>query len=319
MIENYINTVETIRLHLYHNGQPSSADALPTVTAEDFETGDPVVTSVVSTVSVTDPVSYDYYEIVIAGEELTYNRKIKVTWDYVLDGEELQKVEIISVVQPYFFADDLWTYNSDFALDGPDAKSIDEVKKVESLVRGIIDAYTRQSFQKFGRKQKVYLGSGSDELELNDRIYKLWAVDSQDVNFFQREPDESVSNDIVTWNSDSPYLVYRKLDREVAFFDIKADISPGLIQPRKLFKSGTRYTVDAEFGWERVPIEVKQAAIILANDYFCEDDIYHQKNITVVRSADFRMEFGADHHSTTGNVYADQLLSNYVDTGVTVI
>jgi hypothetical protein len=319
MIENYINTVETIKLHLYYNGAPSSADELVDVEAEDFDTGEIVALSSPAAVSVPGPPSYEYYEVSLAGAELTYYRKIKVTWTYVLQGVTLQKIEIISTVQPYFFADDLWGHNPDLAPEGPTPKTIDEIKSIESVIRGIINVYCRQQFQNFGRVTRTYIGSGSNDLELDDRIFKLYSVDGRDINLFKRENDESVSNNTVTWNKDIPWQVSRTIENPGVFMDYKAEITPGLFSIRKLFVSGNRYDVDADFGWEYVPLEVKQAAVILANEYLCEDDIYHQKNIMVVRSADYRMEFGGDHHATTGNVYADQLLSNYVNTGVSVI
>lgn len=317
MIENYVNSLEELLLYVYADGSRVSADSTPTVSAVDIKTGDAVTMSSVTVTTHND--GYDFYSVTLDPSEVTTNRRVLVTWSYTYQGQDFTKTEIVNVVRPYFEPDELWTYNPNLAPDGADPKTIDEVQDAESIVRSLVNAYCRQEFQDFGRETKTYIGNGSNTLQLEDRLYKLYEVSSPNVTLFKRDPDESISTEIVTWREGLPYVIQKKATSEAPFLDIKADISPGLLSPRKVFKSGVPYDVDGDFGWEHLPLEVSQAAVILASDYFDEDDIYHKKNIMVLRSADYRLEYAADHHTTTGNVYADQLLSNYISTEMTII
>jgi len=309
MKTNYINTTETLQLFIYDNGSRVSADATPTVTAEDL-TGTSVTMATV--VAQNHPDGYDYYETYIDPTEVTSKRMITVTWSYTYNGEAFTRVDLVEVVAPYFEADDLWSFAGDLAPAGANAQTIEDVQRAEGIVRGIIDAYCRQEFQNFGKQTRMYLGNGSSELLINDKIYKLYTVQSDNLVLFDRDGAGDVQTEIVTWDDGLPHLIRRKAQTTAPFYDIKADISPGLLQARKIFKSGVPYYVEADFGWKNVPNNVRTAAMILAKDYFEENDVYHQQNITVVRSADYRMEFGAEHHTTTGNVHADQLLTDYV-------
>lgn len=317
MNENYVNTTRTFELYVYDDGSRVSADATPTASAIDIDTDSSVTLTQVNAITHTD--GYDYYEVSLDPSEVTKSRRILLTWSFVYDGDNFTNTETIHIVRPYFDADDLWSHEPSLAPDGADPKTVDEIQRVESIVRSLINAYCKQEFQDFGKQIKTYIGNGSNTLQLEDRLYKLYSVDSPQINLFKRENDDSISNEIVTWRSGLPYVIQKKNKATQAFADIKADISPGLLQPRKIFESGVPYDVEADFGWKYLPNEVQQAALILADDYFDEDDIYHRKNITVLRSADYRMEFGADHHTTTGNVHADQLLSNYISTEMAII
>lgn len=317
MIQNYVNTIETIQLYVYSGDNPVSADAEPTATAVNVETGDAVTLQSVATVPSGS--GYDYYEVALDPSEVTTTKQVKITWSYTYSGSSYTNVEYVNVVRPYFTANELWDFNSDFASGGATPKTVDEIQLVERRVRNLIDSYCRQGFQDLGKRTESFIGGGTDDLHLPWRIYKLHKVSTDNITLFERDGGGNVTTEIVTWDDSLPDLIRTKIRRAAAFGDVKADISPGLLSPRATFQTDRIYYVEAGWGWDYLPDNVTQAALILADDHFNENDIYHQQNITVLRSADYRMEFGRDHYTTTGNTHADQMLENYVNNQVYMI
>ncbi len=122
---------------------------------------------------------------------------------------------------------------------------------------------------------------------------------------------------LVDWEDESPETIYRVVTGQNPW-TVKAHVSPEILSTRRLFEAKRLYVVRASAGWKRVPDNVSEAARILIDDYFSPSGKYHEYGVTVLRSADYRMEFAEDPFSTTGNIIADQLLSNYINWGVHV-
>jgi hypothetical protein len=72
------------------------------------------------------------------------------------------------------------------------------------------------------------------------------------------------------------------------------------------------YYITGTWGWKFVPSEVKEAARLLVNDFASGDTIYRDRYLTSMTAADWRIQFNSGAFAKTGNVRADQLLSNYV-------
>jgi len=80
------------------------------------------------------------------------------------------------------------------------------------------------------------------------------------------------------------------------------------------FKEGVIYPISGVWGYEAVPESVKEAARLLVNDYACADSQYRDRYLTSMTAADWRIQFNSGAFVRTGNVRADQLLSEYVTT-----
>lgn len=317
MIDNYVNTLEVVQLFVYSDGQRVSADTTPTATAKDIKTGDSVSLSSITTKTHND--GYDYYEVNLDPAEVTTTRRIAVTWTYVYNTEEFQRTDIVNVVRPYFEADDLWAAFPVYAEGAEQHLTIDEVKDVENRVRRMIDGYCRQSFQDFGKETVRYRGNGTNALQLRRRIYKLHKVTTGSLTMFSRDDNDDIDVELVEWLEEEPYLIVKKgVDSSYIGLNDRDRFSSTVKRTRALFRSSRVYDVEAFHGWEYLPRNVHDAGLILANEVLTHEDRYRQKNITVVRSADYRMEFNQDHHYTTGNVDADRLLESYVYQGVHV-
>lgn len=316
MIDNYVNTTETLALYVYDGGNRVSADSTPGVTAVD-EDGNSVQTTAVNVVAHVD--GYDYYTVRLDPSEVTTTKEVLVTWTYTYSGNTYTRVEVVNVLRPYFEPPDLWNRYPQYDATGAEPLTYDQIQNVERQARYIIDTYCNQKFQDFGLKTKKVRGTGTNALQLPDHIYYLESLTSDSLVLFERDGQGAVTTEIAEWNVDEPYLITKKgSDVPTVTYRDKDPFTEVVDRTQSLFRSNRLYSVEAKYGWERLPQEVSEAALLLAYEKLQHEDRYREKNITVIRSADYRMEFGGDHHTTTGNVTADMLLSDYVNTGVHV-
>lgn len=77
-------------------------------------------------------------------------------------------------------------------------------------------------------------------------------------------------------------------------------------------KESTKVSVTGRWGYERVPTDITEAALILIEQQLCPDSLYRERYIKTMTAADMRFEFHPGAYAGTGNVVADQILSRYV-------
>lgn len=226
---------------------------------------------------------------------------IKLTFSY--EGADYTKEKRVNVISPL-----LESWEIDEIIAGEDV----DTWEIESAVRHVINAHTGQTFGKFmGTKQAV--GAGSNALSLPARLLSLTTITT-----------ESPGVDLYgtfNINGDGWYLLPATFGEEG--HNIKADISDytigvnGVIHNPYGYRAGVfhrdvRYSVDGIWGYEEIPVEVREAAKLLINDYAHVDSVYRDKYLESLTSPDWRIQFGAGAFARTGNVRADQLLANFV-------
>jgi hypothetical protein len=91
-------------------------------------------------------------------------------------------------------------------------------------------------------------------------------------------------------------------------------VPPSIHDSSGVFQNGYRYKVFGRFGYEYLPDEVE-----LIKDYFSKDNIWRNKYVNKISTFDWDFEYGSGATSGTGNLYADQLLSDYVISKVLLI
>jgi hypothetical protein len=96
-------------------------------------------------------------------------------------------------------------------------------------------------------------------------------------------------------------------------------IPPSIHDSYGIFQRGNRYTVFGKFGWLELPDEVELACVELMKDYFSKDNMWRNKYVNKISTFDWDFEYGSGATSGTGNLYADQLLSDYVVSKVLLI
>jgi hypothetical protein len=225
-----------------------------------------------------------------------------VVWTYSLEGDTYTRRDTHNVVTPLFTKDELVAYDSMFS-----ALTDEQEVQLELLVRKIIESYTGQSFGYREGSVKSY-GNGDSVLLSNQRVISL------DANGYK------ITNNGYGIESISPFYSEIQVDSfEESVQFANGVITPSTVGVNRIFRNNVLYTITGKFGWPSVPEKVKQAALILANEFSCDENTWRDRYIKSVRAADWRFDFGSGAYTGTGSLNADQLLAEYVVGGLAVV
>lgn len=230
---------------------------------------------------------------------LTEEGEVKVVLSFVYEGGRHEVERRAEVVTPY-----LDLYEVKKILENDDDE---EARQVEAGVRHIINAHCGQSFGYWKGKQSI-TGSGESYLVLPRRLIAFASVNN--------------SNYTATYNlmGGGYYLSFKKpwgVPPIRADYDGWNEASSGVISAPSVSVFGkfidmNEYVIDGEWGWRNVPYPIQEAAKLLVNDYGCGDSLYRDRYLTSMTAADWRIQFHEGAFHDTGNVRANQLLSDYV-------
>lgn len=245
---------------------------------------------------------------------LQHDSDYKVHWTVKYlepsDGEEytINRVTPVEVVTPILTASEIRAIDSVvFAEDS-------EVFKIEKAVRHIIQAYTGQEFGHFIGTERVK-GDGGPALFLPHRIIELIEVNGAAVgNHFSVDPDGY----ILRQRHSGPTYGFPEVPPVKAdFYGYHMHVGGVIHNPNNVsLRNWTKEThsIYGRWGYETVPAAVKEAAKLLVNDYACADSQYRDRYLQSMTAADWRIQFNSGAFLRTGNVRADQLLSDFVVT-----
>lgn len=231
-----------------------------------------------------------------------YDRELDVEWKF--DYVENTIVYPFSAITPVCVITPILTVQEVQAV----APSLSETEAIdiEKMVRHIIYAHTGQIFGLYIGKKTV-IGKGSYTVELPARLLDINKVNGLVVNSSMYKISGS------GWYLTVP---------DFGIPGIKADyyglhyINGVVENPNGVslanFSKGVEYIVEGRWGWASIPEPIKEAAKLLVNDYACQDNAYRDRYLESVQATDWRIQFSAGAYVQTGNVRADQLLSNFV-------
>lgn len=194
--------------------------------------------------------------------------------------------ENIEVVTPLFTHIDLG-----------DAYEPEKTPELERLVRAVVEAKTGQSF---GKKSEAYpVSTGQRIINFDAPLIRFTGVSDRyltdtttlsppKIPFEVMEDRFSVA---VDWDS----------------YDVKTDSFwlASNRRPRYMFLYG-------EFGYDRVPEDVKQAALLIAGMWTDDQSVWRDRYIRTIRSSDWSVQYSGMSYRSTGSVTADMLLESYV-------
>lgn len=301
MIEIYKDTSETITLTVTVGGTLTDADTIPTLTITDRNTGTDYTPSV-------SKVGVGQYEAITPLAISQNPTRLKALWEFTLDGEPVSRTEWIEVVIPYASVDEIKTH-----CDAVASYDTDKIKEMERRVRNVIDKFCGQDFGYALDKTYNFTGSGDDSLQLHTPLIKLEEVkDENGAVLFDRDTNGDVRTEHVTFYSDSATILRSKHNWPYPDFDPKSDVSP-YFRGSPMFKNGRVYIVKGDWGWEYVPNEINQAAILLVGTYFGTTSNYRRNGVWWADTEQFEMRFNQDILNTTGNTDADILLMGHTN------
>jgi hypothetical protein len=179
-----------------------------------------------------------------------------------------------------------------------------EAIEYEKLARYIIDSHTG-GFT-FIRKEKEFIGNGTDELMIDEPIYKLYkvyengqlmydyAAETNDVNY---KINRQLNAVVVDLPEGTNRINYPKVWRD-RFLDID-------------FFEGYEYILDADYGWKVIPEDIQEACSLLVQDIVEDNLRYVNKYIESFDNDDFKIKFSKNWTATTGNRVVDRILERY--------
>lgn len=287
----------------------------------------------------------DAYEVQLPYLQSDAN-DVEVIWHFTIDSvpdESFEETFSYEVVTP------LLTKQEVLAIF-PEA-SASEVIEVEAAVRHIIQAHTGQKFGFDRNKTLTVEGHGETVLRLPERLVsiagvstltsaldtsafiivsdgwylkKAWAratpletpTDSQ---YWGDITDGVFNNNIYDDSDDGFNPGYNGAGQLVdpTLTPVSArpggvTVAPGASGRSTPWKNDYPFQITGDWGYKTVPANVKEAAKLLVNDYACSEIAYRDRYLESIKAADWRLQFNSRAWEYTGNVRADQLLSEYV-------
>jgi hypothetical protein len=222
-------------------------------------------------------------------------------YDGVLDAtlfnylDEVENVAGIEVVRPYTNITTLAT-----ELD----KTYAQARDAERTARFIIDSESAKPFG-FVRKEKEFIGNGSDYLVIDEKIHKLYKV-YENGNLLY---DSTQENNLVTYT-----ISKDKTSIVPVYIEANKTEYPQVWRDRYLsraFADGYDYVVEADFGYKVIPQDIQEATKLLCSDISSGNMQYINNYIESFDNADFKIKFAKNFANGTGNLIVDKILSKY--------
>lgn len=230
---------------------------------------------------------------------------LRVEWDGTIEGVSINKDDYFQVVVPLVSLDTLR-----LELELGDEFSDEKIILAERRVRRIIERTTGQVFAP--TQQNLWATqTSSGDIRLPQRLISFTAVGGVGNTLYYTIAGEN-------WWLNS--LIHNPLKRTgiragAYVNDAGEELYSSGAPIRYPFGSRAPATskvlVSGVWGYETVPSDIEEAAIILIEQQLCPDSLYAERYLKTMTAADFRFEFDPGAYRGTGNVIADQLLSKY--------
>lgn len=314
MIEVYTGNIGTIFLTTYKDGVPTQPDATPTVVVTNADTGSAITSG---TAILIDADYEGEYEFALPSSATNSDRILKIVWSYAFSGKNIQETEYVYVVTPYATIDEI-TAELGYSSNTQDTNyfSSEKIVSAERVARMMIDNELGFSIGKKTSTVTAY-GSGADVLTLTDRIISISSI---------------TENDELVLDNDANYNIFG-YDVEITETNYGIRIIPpnpgdnideqeqfdytGLTMGR--FRNGYRYEISGVFGFNYIPVEIKQCVFLLVNDLLCNDSIWRTKYVKKINSGQMSVELSSLAFNGTGNAIVDSMLQKFKMIQVVVI
>lgn len=246
------------------------------------------------------------YSITIGIADTATDGELTVLWTVIIDGESVAIDETYEVITPYLSISEV----KEIYPTATDAEAVE----VEAAVRHVINAHTGQSFGYAKNRTQTVEGHGEAALRLPERLVNLTGVSTlvdildphsvivvSDGWYLKKRWTEVTGNrttENTYWGEDSRPggVIY----------------APSIGGKGSIWKNDYPFEITGDWGYKSVPAPVKEAARLLVNDYACSEQLYRDRYLESIKAADWRLQFSSRAWEYTGNVRADQLLSEYV-------
>lgn len=235
---------------------------------------------------------------------------VEVELSFILLGQTYVKTLHVDVVTPYLELHEVKKIAPTF--------TDEECIELEAAARHVINAHTGQSFGYFEGTVTV-MGNSDAALPMPSHTLRIDRIDEGPFVKFDRTvglPDNYLGKGAweitgTGWFLKRPSWSTDTWDGEWTSYSSDPIQHPDAYDAHS-FMNDVTYTIKGAFGYEEVPVPVKQATELLVNDIGCADREYRERYLESIKSADWRIQFNSGAFRRTGNARADKLLSPFV-------
>jgi hypothetical protein len=223
----------------------------------------------------------------------------RVKWTFTVGATTYTREEEHDVVTPLFTAAELKAFNASF-----ETLTDSKVVELESIVRKIIEGAVGQRFGYRKGTVQVY-GTDKPFLRTQQRVISTEPLDGfGDLRIVNN--GFGVQKAGWVWNGDTVSVAGPIRDPR---FGHRTDI----------FGRNLPFTIKGEFGWLSVPNDIKQAALLLAEEFSCKEAAWRDRYLIAVSASDWRFQFDPQAFAGTGSVTVDRLLEPYTVSTMAII
>ena len=214
---------------------------------------------------------------------------------------------------PYFTISQI---RDELELDPTTGPSDRVLTRAERRIRGVVEAYTGQSFGREEAVKSVY-GLGDSKLRLPARLASLNSITGP---YTLVTADASPNGSLYEIRGDGNFLNVKRDAYGISDVIYTNPIrNPDVEYGLRAWPDGAVYSVDGVWGYEEVPEDVQEAILILIEDYLDPDSEYRERYLQTVRAADWNLVYHDNAYRGTGNATADALLQPYIRWSMTVV
>lgn len=328
MAEIYKNSITPVKTKIFWGGEIVNADNDEVEAIVYDITEDPTINPAIDpetqiSSSMAEKIETDVgsYQLVLSTYYTDRNRKLKIVWQYEINGYDGQHTTYVDVITPYVSLEEViedLSLGSD--ANDPNHKTYHELRMAEKYSRKMVEYYTGQKFYLHDDKFTI-IGNDSDTLPLSYKIHQLHTLHAKD----QLLIDNLNDINYLGYSLEPTTSGFGLKINQSSFVDNTVYVSNGMIPPSisdispNIFRRGIHYDVYARFGWNDVPDDVEQATIEIMRSYFAKDRVWKDRYVNKISTTDWNFQYASDAFSGTGSAYADKLLLDYVVTQMVVV
>lgn len=250
------------------------------------------------------------FSIDIPSDITAYDRKLQIDLQIVDAGSYSEDILFASLVRPYCDIDELaselgLTIASNPSGTGQITRA--NLERLEKRARFLINKITNDKFI-FEYRTMPLVGQNTDTLYVGERIETFDKIIKDDQVVYDTTSDPEV--DLLSYPIEVSKSKYHlKIVESGTNIDESRPFR--VLDPFGVFEKGSTYLVRGEYGWKYIPEDIREATILIVEDFRCADFNYRNKGIKQVKNEAFDIQYNDSISLGSGNLLVDSFLQDY--------